>query len=251
MNLQAINNLAEDPGNAPWPIKLVAMLAVMALILFLGYKLVITDGINELSSAESKEKELRSTFETKQKRASQLSAYEDQLKEMELSFGNMMQQLPSSTEIPALILDISEKGVSNGLEIELFEPLAEESKEFYAEKPIKLNALGSYKELATFVSDISALPRIVTIHNIQLKPEDAKVNANKGKDIVTKKRLRMEAIIKTYRYLENSDLKTASASGTGNETNNVVNGRIGNSKTTVKVASGDNEKSSKKSGRRK
>lgn len=219
MNLQAINNLAEDPGNAPWPVKLVAMLAVMAFILFLGYKFVITDSINTLDAAESKEKELRSTFETKQKRASQLLAYEDQLKEMELSFGNMMQQLPSSTEIPALILDISEKGVSNGLEIELFEPLPEESKEFYAEKPIKLSALGSYKELATFVSDISALPRIVTIHNIQLKPSEGRVSDKVSKESFSKKRLRMEAVIKTYRYLENSDIKSTRADNSNNQAN--------------------------------
>ena len=210
MNLQEVNNLAEDPGNVSWPVKMIALLALMGLVLFLGYKLVIVDSIEELDSFKRKETELRSTFETKQKRASQLADYEKQLEEMQRTFGNLIQQLPSSTEIPSLILDISEKGVSNGLEIELFEPMNEALKEFYAEKPIKLIALGSYRQLATFVSDISGLPRIVTIHNIQLKPQED--NKATGQNPAAKdgeegsSRLRMEALIKTYRYLEDSDL---------------------------------------------
>ena len=214
MNLQEVNNLAEDPGNVPWPLKAVVIAALMGLILFLGYKLVITGSIEELDSLERKEVELRATFETKQKRAGQLDAYEKQLEEMQHSFGTLMQQLPSGTEIPALILDISEKGVSNGLEIELFEPLVEVLKEFYAEKPIKLIALGTYQQLATFVSDISGLPRIVTIHNINLLPEVNKSAPAESKNSVETdgpRRLRMEALIKTYRYLEDSDLKTAPA----------------------------------------
>ncbi|MFI0400836.1 MAG: type 4a pilus biogenesis protein PilO [Thiolinea sp.] len=214
MNLQEVNNLAEDPGNVPWPLKAVVIAALMGLILFVGYKLVITGSIEELDSLERKEVELRATFETKQKRAGQLAAYEKQLEEMQHSFGTLMQQLPSGTEIPALILDISEKGVSNGLEIELFEPLAEVLKEFYAEKPIKLIALGTYQQLATFVSDISGLPRIVTIHNINLLPEVNKSAPAESKNSVEAdgpRRLRMEALIKTYRYLEDSDLKTAPA----------------------------------------
>lgn len=211
MNLQEINNLAEDPGSAGWPVKALALLAVMSLILFLGYKLVITDSIEALKQVENKEKELRTTFEQKQRRASQLEAYKVQLAEMQRSFGNLMQQLPSSTEIPALIIDISEKGVSNGLEIVRFEPLTEISKEFYAEKPIKLIALGTYKELATFVSDISGLPRIVTIHNINLNTEDNKQAraANKSSSLDdAAQRLRMEALIKTYRYLEDASSDT-------------------------------------------
>lgn len=210
MNLQEVNSLADDPGNVSWPVKLVVLLALMGVIMFLGYKLVITNSMEELESVKRKEVELRATFETKQKRASQLVAYQQQLEEMQRTFGNLMQQLPSSTEIPALILDISEKGVSNGLEIELFEPLGEILKEFYAEKPIKLIALGSYRQLATFVSDISGLPRIVTIHNISLQPEEVKDmpnNKTAKDDEEGSSRLRMEALIKTYRYLEDSDLK--------------------------------------------
>lgn len=214
MNLQEVNNLADDPGSVPWPLKAVVIIALMGVILFLGYKLVITNSIEELDGLERKELELRASFEAKQKRASQLDAYEKQLAEMQHSFGTLMQQLPSGTEIPALILDISEKGVSNGLEIELFEPLSELLKEFYAEKPIKLIALGTYQQLATFVSDISGLPRIVTIHNIHLVPELDRAAQKKSNNSVEQEgsqRLRMEALIKTYRYLEDSDLKPAPA----------------------------------------
>lgn len=212
MNLQEVNNLADDPGSVPWPLKVIVVVALMAVIMFLGYKLVITNSIEELEGLKRKETELRATFETKQKRASQLVAYEKQLEEMQHSFGTLMQQLPSGTEIPALILDISEKGVSNGLEIELFEPLAEVLKEFYAEKPIKLIALGTYQQLATFVSDISGLPRIVTIHNINLLPELSKTAVPQQSNSIEQegpRRLRMEALIKTYRYLDDSDLKTS------------------------------------------
>ncbi|HPE59199.1 MAG TPA: type 4a pilus biogenesis protein PilO [Thiolinea sp.] len=220
MNLQEVNNLADDPASVSWPVKILVLLVLMGFILFLGYKLVIAGSIEQLAGYESREQELRSTFETKQRRASQLKVYEAQLEEMQHTFGNLVQQLPSDTEIPALILDISEKGVSNGLEIELFEPLKEEVKEFYAEKPIKLIAMGTYRELATFVSDISGLPRIVTIHNIGLTPEEDK---NKGKKPALSassatatergRRLRMEALIKTYRYLEGSDFTGQLAAG--------------------------------------
>lgn len=214
MNLQEVNNLADDPGSVPWPLKVIVVVALMAVIMFLGYKLVITNSIEELEGLQRKETELRATFETKQKRASQLIAYEKQLEEMQHSFGTLMQQLPSGTEIPALILDISEKGVSNGLEIELFEPLAEVLKEFYAEKPIKLIALGTYQQLATFVSDISGLPRIVTIHNINLLPELSKTAVPQQSNSIEQegpRRLRMEALIKTYRYLDDNDLKNSPA----------------------------------------
>ncbi|MBU0654775.1 MAG: type 4a pilus biogenesis protein PilO [Gammaproteobacteria bacterium] len=193
MNMNDINNLADDPGNVAWSVKVLALAVVMGIIMFLGYKLVIVDEISQIETAERKEQELRQTFETRQKRASQLPQYQAQLEEMQRSFGVLMRQLPSDTEIPGLILDISEKGLSNGLELELFEPSPELLMDFYAEKPIKIIAKGTYHELASFVSDISGLPRIVTIHNIDLTPE---------KD---SKRLRMESMVKTYRYLEEEE----------------------------------------------
>lgn len=204
MNMNEINNLVDDPGNVAWSVKGIALAFIMGLIMFLGYKLVIVDEISEVETVELKEQELRKTFETRQKRASQLPQYRTQLEEMQRSFGVLMRQLPSDTEIPGLILDISEKGLSNGLELELFEPTPELLMDFYAEKPIKIIAKGTYHELASFVSDISGLPRIVTIHNIDLLPEK------------NSKRLRMEAIVKTYRYLdENMDSDTPAGGNAG------------------------------------
>ena len=199
MNLNEINSLAEDPGSVSWPIKIFALIVVMGVIGFLGFKLVIVNQMDELASAEQKERDLRQTFETKQKRASQLPLYEAQLAEMQHLFGGLLKQLPSDVEIPGLILDISEKGLSNGLELELFQPQPDVTMDFYAEKPIKIIAKGTYRELATFVSDIAGLPRIVTINDIDLTPL-----ADTG-------RLRMDAMVRTYRYLDDATAPAAAA----------------------------------------
>ena len=186
--MQDLNSLVDDPGSVPLPIRVGAISAIFALVIFLGFKLVIVDQFDELESVEDKEISLKQTFEKKQEKASQLPAYEKQLEEMRFSFGTLVRQLPSETEIPGLILDISEKGIFHGLDIDLFQPGAETRKEFYAEKPITLKARGNYAQLAAFVSDISGLSRIVTIDNISLSPSG-------------EKKLAMTATIKTYRYL--------------------------------------------------
>jgi type IV pilus assembly protein PilO len=200
IDLQEFNALMEDPGNVSLPIKLIAILIVFSAVLFLGYKMIIIDQIDQLERVHSEEANLRVSYEKKQARANQLPAFKAQLSDMQESFGSLIKQLPSNTEIPGLILDISEKGLSNGLEIDLFEPKPEIRKEFYAEKPIKLKAKGSYDELASFVSDLSALPRIVTINDIRLTPEKQNKEKNNRKKIVS--RIIMEATIQTYRYME-------------------------------------------------
>ena len=162
--------------------------------------MIIIDQIDQLERVHSEEANLRVSYEKKQARANQLPAFKAQLSDMQESFGSLIKQLPSNTEIPGLILDISEKGLSNGLEIDLFEPKPEIRKEFYAEKPIKLKAKGSYDELASFVSDLSALPRIVTINDIRLTPEKQNKEKNNRKKTVS--RIIMEATIQTYRYME-------------------------------------------------
>jgi type IV pilus assembly protein PilO len=202
MNLHELNNLADDPGSVSWSIKAMAIAAIMIIIMLLGYQLIIVDQLTAMAEVEAKEQTLRKDVETKQKRASQLPQYKTQLAEMQHSFSVLLRQLPSDTEIPGLILDISEKGLSNGLELVLFEPQSEAQMEFYAEKPIKITAKGSYRELATFVSDISGLSRIVTINNIDLKPLE-----DDG-------RLQMEAILKTYRYIEDGAGDKPAAPGT-------------------------------------
>lgn len=198
MSLQDdLNNLIEDPASVPLQVKIGTAIALMALVLFLGYKFFIVDDIAELDATIAKESGFKKDFETKQKRASLLPIYKAQLEEMQNTFGSMVQQLPSQTEIPGLILDISETGLSNGLTIDVFEPKAEILQEFYAEKPINLKATGTYNELAKFASDIASLPRIVTLHNLDLAP--VKID-NKEED--ASNRLEMQAVVKTYRYLD-------------------------------------------------
>jgi len=200
MSLQDdLNNLAEDPSIVPLPVKIGVIMAIMGLILFLGYKLLIVDDIAQQKAVQLKEPQLLQELSTKQKRASLLPIYKAQLAEMELSFKSMKNQLPSKTEIPDLILDISGTALTNGLTTEVFEPKPEITQEFYAEKPIKIRVIGTYNQLGSFASAISDLPRIVTLHNIELSPEeidDEKVDNNAPIKLV------MNAVIKTYRYLE-------------------------------------------------
>ncbi|MEE9445472.1 MAG: type 4a pilus biogenesis protein PilO [Cocleimonas sp.] len=203
IDLQELNSLIDDPANVSLPIKAGAVAAVCGLVLFMGYKLVIVDQLAALKTVAAKEKEQRTVYIKKQKRANQLPAFKTQLEEMQTSFSALKDQLPSDTEIPGLILDISEKGLSNGLEIDLFEPKPEIHKEFFAEKPIKLKAKGTYNELAGFVSDLSALPRIVTINNIHLSSVGA--GTNKKKIAQGSQKLVLDATIKTFRYLNEEE----------------------------------------------
>ena len=202
IDLQELNSLIEDPANVSMPIKAGAVAAVCGLVLFMGYKLVIVDQLAALKTVESQEKEKRAAYVIKQKRANKLPAFKTQLAEMKTSFSALKDQLPSDTEIPGLILDISEKGLSNGLEIDLFEPKPEIHKEFFAEKPIKLKAKGTYNELAGFVSDLSALPRIVTINDIHLTSIADKSDKKKRKG---NQKLVLDATIKTFRYLDEGE----------------------------------------------
>ena len=157
IDIQEINNLINDPASVSLPIKIGAIVIIFSLTLFLGFKLVIVDQLSSLETIQTAEFEKRAAYEQKQSRANQLPAFKSQLAEMQTTFGTLKDQLPSDTEIPGLILDISEKGLSNGLEIELFKPKAEISKEFFAEKPIEFKANGTYEELSNFVSDYDGI----------------------------------------------------------------------------------------------
>jgi len=205
IDMNEVNQLLNDPANVSLPIKIGAVVIVFGLTLVAGYKLVIIDQLATQKSVQVVELDKRQVYERKQARANQLPAYKIQLAEMQASFGALKDQLPSDTEIPGLILDISEKGLTNGLEIALFKPKPEIQQEFFAEKPIELKAKGSYNQLAGFVSDLSGLPRIVTINDIHLTPvkevKDEKGNIKKA----TISRLSLNATIKTFRYLNEED----------------------------------------------
>ena len=161
------------------------------------YLFVYEEKIPVLEKAESEEQDLRVIFEEKQRKASNFDAYQEQLAEIERSFGTMLQQLPGKTEIPNLLVDISQTGLGAGLDEKLFEPMPELRKDFYAEKPIKIRLDGGYHEFGNFVSDIAALPRIVTLHDITIKPMSQDGNYD---DLI------LDVTAKTYRYLEDDEL---------------------------------------------
>jgi len=178
-----------------WPLAFRAAVIVIVFLVVLGlgiYWFIIEDKAPQLSRAQAEEQELRVTFENKQRKAANYDAYKAQLAQIEQSFGTMLRQLPGRTEIPSLIVDISQTGLAAGLQEKLFVPQAEEPKDFYAEKPIKIRLTGGYHEIGNFVSGIAALPRIVTLHDIVITPE-------KDQDFDG---LSMEVTAKTYRYLD-------------------------------------------------
>jgi type IV pilus assembly protein PilO len=197
MNLNDLNNLNLDPNNiGSWPIAARAIvIALMCIaILFAGYYLDTSDQLLELDTAERKEAKLKQEFEKKQAKAANLGAYKEQMKEMQRSFGALLQQLPGKTEVAGLLVDVSRIGIMSGLEFELFKPEAEIPKEFYAELPINIRVKGTYHQFGNFASGIAALPRIVTLHDFSITSKSKK---DGGDD-----RMTMEATAKTYRYLE-------------------------------------------------
>ena len=181
-------------GNWPMPVKIGMIAVVCVIVLVAGYFLDVSNQREILSRAESQENSLKREFEEKQSKAANLDAYKKQMKEMEESFGTMLRQLPSKTEVENLVDEISQTGLASGIEFELFKPQAEQFIEFYAEKPISIKLTGTYHQFGRFVSGIAALPRIVTLHNIQIK-KDEKSGV-----------LSMDVTAKTYRYLDENEL---------------------------------------------
>ncbi|HET9389714.1 MAG TPA: type 4a pilus biogenesis protein PilO [Steroidobacteraceae bacterium] len=191
-----------DPGRWPFSIRVGAVgLCFMVLCAVLSYVFVWNDQRPELQRREDIEGGLRQEFKTKHAKAVNLEVYKQQLKDIERSFGALLRQLPGKTEVPNLLVDISQTGLSAGLEEKLFQPQAEQKKDFYAELPIKIVLTGSYHEFGEFVSGIAALPRIVTLHDIEIK------SANKD----AYDQLTLDLTAKTYRYLDEDELAAAEA----------------------------------------
>jgi type IV pilus assembly protein PilO len=175
------------------PFRLAVIVIVFVAVIGLGiYWFIVEDKGPQLERVQNEEQTLRQVFENKQRKAANYDAYKEQLAQMEQSFGTMLRQLPGETEIPSLIVDISQTGLAAGLQEKLFVPQSEVPKDFYAEKPIKISLSGGYHEIANFVSGIAALPRIVTLHDIVITR-----NNDSSHDS-----LNMAVTAKTYRYLE-------------------------------------------------
>ncbi|AHL74028.1 pilus assembly protein PilP [Stutzerimonas stutzeri] len=181
-----MNNL----GSWPAAVKMIAAILLMMLVLGAGYYFYLSDMQVSLEQQQAQEETLKQQFSTKAFQAANLDAYKAQMVEMEASFGALLRQLPSDTEVPGLLEDITRTGLGSGLEFEEIKLQPEVTQQFYIELPIQIKVVGGYHDLATFVSGVSSLPRIVTLHDFEIKPQ--------SKDSSSK--LHMSILAKTYRY---------------------------------------------------
>ena len=181
-----VNNV----GAWPAAIKVIVMIFLFAAVLGGGYFLHITDKQEQLDTVTQKEDKLRKEYERKAEQAANLDAYRQQKQEMEAAFGALLRQLPSDTEVPGLIDDITRTALDNELTIESIDLQPESRSEFYVELPIRIVVEGNYHKIGTFVSGVAALSRIVTLHDFKLEPQDSPLN------------LRLKILAKTYRYLD-------------------------------------------------
>ncbi|MFG0382187.1 type 4a pilus biogenesis protein PilO [Pseudomonas sp. zbq_18] len=181
-----LNNL----GSWPSAVKFITCVLLLVAALVLGYNFYLKDLQGSLDQRRAEEVALKEQFSSKAFQAANLDAYKVQMKEMEESFGTLLRQLPSDTEVPGLLEDITRTGLGSGLEFEEIKLQPEVVQQFYIELPIQISVVGGYHDLATFVSGVASLPRIVTLHDFEIKSVD--------EDSVSK--LRMSILAKTYRY---------------------------------------------------
>jgi type IV pilus assembly protein PilO len=176
---------------------------IVAFILFFGWYLQISDQQTTLKSAEQKEVTLKKDFSDKQAKVVNLEAYRKQLDDMTEMLQTMLRQLPSKTEMPDLLNDITQAALGAGIETELFQPGPEMMKDFYAEKPIQLKMRGTYHQFGSFISSVASLPRVVilTMHDVSLKP----FKINPAATLVAGGELLLEGTVKTYRYLDDDE----------------------------------------------
>lgn len=177
-------------GSWPAAVKFIAGILLLIAVIVLGYNFHLKDLQVELEGKKAEETSLKEQFSSKAFQAANLDSYKDQMQEMEVSFGALLKQLPSDTEVPGLLEDITRTGLGSGLEFEEIKLLPEAAQQFYIELPIQITVVGTYHDLATFVSGVASLPRIVTLHDFELIP--ASVDSSS--------KLRMSILAKTYRY---------------------------------------------------
>jgi len=182
------------------PVKAFFCVLIIALLLLGGWYFFVRDQLLALEGLQTTERDLRTDFEFKAGKAANLEPLKRQLEEMGILLQQMLRQLPSRNEMPDLIVDISQTALASGIQNELFQPGEESTKEFYAEKPIKLRMVGAYHQFGAFVSGVASLPRVVimTMHDIVLTPKQ-------GKDGLSTGNLVLEGTIKTYRYLDEDE----------------------------------------------
>ena len=184
-------------GTAPRPVRVLGIVLVCLAVAGLGSYLFIKPRIDALEQAEFQEPALKQQFDDVQNKAANLGAYKAQLEEMRRSFGAMLRQLPDTTDIESLLVDLSQTSVASGLDVQFFKPEQEVAKEFYAEYPIKLSVTGKYHEFGRFISGLAALPRIVTLEDIDIRAVDVKDPGGE---------LEMNLTAVTYRYLDEDEI---------------------------------------------
>lgn len=196
MTLEDIQNIDfKQLGSESLAIRIFLVVMLCAAVCAGFYFGLIKGQIETLKASEAKELTLKASFEAKQKKAAKLEPYKQQLAEMKKTFGSMLKSLPDKTEVESLLVEISRAGSSNNLKIEKFRPTGEIKREFYAEYPIDMTLKGSYGELTGFVSSVAALQRIVTLHEVDIKPSE------KSKDGEVNEDIDVTLVAKTYRYL--------------------------------------------------
>jgi type IV pilus assembly protein PilO len=197
MQLSDFNNIdIKTAGNLPLPMKAALLALLAAAILAAGYLFLISPNLKELKAEKEKEQGLRDEYMVKKVQAMKIKAYEHQVVEIQQTFGTLLKQLPDKSEMDGLLTDINQAGLSQGLAFEEFVPMPEVFAEFYAEKPINIKVLGHYHALGAFMTEVAKLSRIVTLHNLQIHPAN-KEDKQPRKDILV-----MEAVAKTYRYMD-------------------------------------------------
>jgi len=185
-----INDLdVNNAGIWPAPIKAIVVLIIIGLIVGGGYWFLIKDQYGRLAQVEKTEQDLRQKYEQKAYQVANLEVFKAQMAEMEETFGALVRQLPSETEVPGLLEDITNTALGSGLSLQEVKLQSEQRRDFYAELPINIRVSGSYHELASFVSSVASLPRIVTLHDLTIQPTDGDGD-----------RLNMQVLAKTYRY---------------------------------------------------
>lgn len=209
MKLEDFNNIDfKTAGSLPTPVKAVLLSMIFILITALGYYFIWMPALESLDSEKQKEESLRTVFLEKKGQAINLAVYKQQMIEIEKTFGALLKQLPDKSQVDALLTDINQAGLERGLEFELFKPGAEIMSEFYAEMPIAIRVIGKYHDLGAFATSVSKLSRIVTLKDVAITSVP-KENKNNGSTAPSAQDdlLVMEATARTYRYLDNDEIK--------------------------------------------
>jgi len=191
-------------GTSPIILRMFLILAILTAVIVGGYFWQVVPMEEKLAKAQRQEQELREKFDIEQSKAANLSAYAEQLEEMKRTFKVMLRQLPNKTDIESLLVDLSQTSVASGLEVEFFKPETEIPREFYAEYPIKISVTGNYHNFGQFVSGLAALPRIVTLSDIDIA-QGRGASAADEEGGANARRLKMDLTATTYRYIDDEE----------------------------------------------